>query len=129
MQQPNKDTDGTRKEEPLHDDNTSKMPDDGTPQSTEDVVRGGVGQGMNAFSDLVNNNLIAFRYGTVATVTLLTAYGIANTPLFFRYRSVAEIPGKRGYSPQYRMVVSISHSHSNICIPALQPTFLQEENV
>jgi hypothetical protein len=65
-----------------------------TPETTEDAVRSSVGQGMHAVSNVVNNNLVAFRYGTVATVTLLTAYGLANTPLFFRYKSVAEIPGK-----------------------------------
>jgi hypothetical protein len=51
------------------------------------------GKAMTGFSDLVNENLIAFRYGTVATVTLLTAYGLANTPLFFRYKTARDIPG------------------------------------
>ena len=62
-------------------------------QSTESIIRESVGTGMLTISDLVNKNLVAFRYGTVATVTLLTAYGLANTPLFFRYKTVAEIPG------------------------------------
>ena len=57
------------------------------------------GKGLSSFSDFVNDNLIAFRYGTFATVTLLTAYGLSQTPLFFRYRTVSEIPksyfGKR----------------------------------
>ena len=72
-------------------DFTTRTPES---NSTEDVVRSSLGQGMSAVSDVVNDNLIAFRYGTVATVTLLTAYGLANTPLFFRYKSVAEIPGE-----------------------------------
>ncbi|CAB9508735.1 expressed unknown protein [Seminavis robusta] len=62
--------------------------------STETTVRNAVGQGMNAFSDAINNNLVAARYGTVATVTLLAAYGLSNTPLFFRYKSVADIPAR-----------------------------------
>lgn len=57
------------------------------------AVRESIGTGMVSASDFVNDNLIAFRYGTVATVTLLTAYGLANTPLFFYYKRVADIPG------------------------------------
>ena len=57
------------------------------------AVRENIGTGMVSVSDFVNDNLVAFRYGTLATVTLLTAYGLANTPLFFRYSSVADIPG------------------------------------
>jgi len=52
-----------------------------------------VGKGMNKFTALINDNIIAARYGVFATIALLTVYGIANTPLFFRYRTVAEIPG------------------------------------
>ena len=51
------------------------------------------GESMTTFSDFVNNNLIAVRSGTTATILLLTAYGVSNTPLFFRFRTVADIPG------------------------------------
>mmetsp|Transcript_13318 Transcript_13318/g.31125 ORF Transcript_13318/g.31125 Transcript_13318/m.31125 type:complete len:352 (-) Transcript_13318:742-1797(-) len=47
---------------------------------------------MDRFTALINDNMIAARYGVFATIAMLTAYGISNTPLFFRYRSVAEIP-------------------------------------
>jgi hypothetical protein len=56
-------------------------------------ARSVAGKAMTGFSDLVNENLIAFRYGTVASITLLTAYGLANTPLFFRYKTARDIPG------------------------------------
>ena len=63
------------------------------------IVGSTFGRGLSSFSDLVNDNLVVFRYGTFATVTLLTAYGLSQTPLFFRYRTVSEIPksyfGKR----------------------------------
>ena len=51
-----------------------------------------VGQALSSFSDIINQNLIIARYGTIATITLLTAYGLSQTPLFFRYKRVAEIP-------------------------------------
>uniref|UniRef100_A0A6V0ASV0 Uncharacterized protein n=1 Tax=Pseudo-nitzschia australis TaxID=44445 RepID=A0A6V0ASV0_9STRA len=51
-----------------------------------------VGGGMDRFTALINDNIIAARYGVFATIALLTVYGISNTPLFFRYRTVAEIP-------------------------------------
>jgi hypothetical protein len=51
-----------------------------------------VGSTSATFSDIVNDNLIAARYGAFATIGLLTVYGLAHTPLFFRYRTVADIP-------------------------------------
>lgn len=65
--------------------------DDGDDSSLN--ARSVAGKAMTGFSDLVNENLIAFRYGTVASITLLTAYGLANTPLFFRYKTARDIPG------------------------------------
>lgn len=56
-------------------------------------IRGALGNGMDRFSQLVNNNLIAARYGVFSAVTLLTVYGLSQTPLFFRYRTVADVPG------------------------------------
>jgi hypothetical protein len=53
-----------------------------------------VGWSMERFSNLVNENLIAARYGASASIFLLTAYGLSNTPLFFRFRTVSEIPGR-----------------------------------
>merc|ERR1712238_72042 len=51
-----------------------------------------VGESMNSFSALINDNIIIARYGIFASIALFTAYGISNTPLFFRYRTVSEIP-------------------------------------
>jgi hypothetical protein len=53
-----------------------------------------LGWSMEGFSNLINENLIAARYGASASIFLLTAYGLSNTPLFFRFRTVSEIPGR-----------------------------------
>ena len=50
------------------------------------------GQALARFSDFVNDNLIVFRYGTTATVVFLTAYGLSQTPIFFRFKKVVDIP-------------------------------------
>jgi hypothetical protein len=55
-------------------------------------VRRAVGTGMEKFTKVVNDNLIAARYGIFAGVTLLTVYGLSQTPLFFRYRTIADVP-------------------------------------
>lgn len=53
-----------------------------------------IGRRMGVVSDLVNDNLVAARYGTFAAIALVTAYGLSNTPLFFRFKTVQDIPGK-----------------------------------
>jgi hypothetical protein len=65
-----------------------------TTTTTTKSIRGVVGECMHSFTDLVNENLIAARYGAFAGVCLLTAYGLSNTPLFFRFRTISEVPGK-----------------------------------
>ena len=72
-----------------------------TTVGTEDLSKGDVGsrstlrdilgRGTTGFSDLINENLIVARYFTLSSVFLLGAYGVANTPLFYRYKSVADI--------------------------------------
>jgi hypothetical protein len=52
-----------------------------------------VGTAMDSVSDAINDNIVAARYATFASVALLSAYGLANTPLFFRFKTVSEIPG------------------------------------
>ena len=47
---------------------------------------------LSNITDLVNDNLIVVRYATFSTVLLLGAYGIANTPLFYRHKHVMDIP-------------------------------------
>jgi len=49
------------------------------------------GEMLGSFSDLINDNLIIARYGTIATVFLLTSYGISKTPVFHRYKKVKDI--------------------------------------
>jgi hypothetical protein len=51
-----------------------------------------IGNSLNAMTDIINNNIIAARYGAFASVALLTAYGISKTPIFFRYKRVSDIP-------------------------------------
>mmetsp|Transcript_42869 Transcript_42869/g.103687 ORF Transcript_42869/g.103687 Transcript_42869/m.103687 type:complete len:433 (-) Transcript_42869:754-2052(-) len=56
------------------------------------TIRSSVGDAMNTVSDLINDNLIAARFGVMASVVLLGAYGISNTPLFFRFRTIHDVP-------------------------------------
>ncbi|KAL3944224.1 MAG: hypothetical protein SGBAC_001721 [Bacillariaceae sp.] len=63
-----------------------------TSHSESATIRSSVGHAMHSVSDVINNNLIAVRSGVMATVVLLGAYGIYSTPLFFRFRTIHEIP-------------------------------------
>jgi len=47
---------------------------------------------MNVVSDFINNNQLEVRYGTIACIAILSAYGIYKMPLFFRFENVADIP-------------------------------------
>jgi hypothetical protein len=87
-------------------DVTAQMPD-----GSKTLPRSAVGQIMNDISAIVNDNLIAFRYGAVASISLLTAYGLSNTPLFFRFRNVAEIPSSFfvGRRRLYCRVIGVDH--------------------
>jgi hypothetical protein len=58
------------------------------------TLRGKMGETLSAISDVVNENLIVVRYATFSSVLLLGAYGVANTPLFYRYKHVMDIPQK-----------------------------------
>ena len=60
--------------------------------SSLDFRRDVVGKATVQFSDYINDNLILARYVAAATIGALTVYGISQTPLFFRYRTVADIP-------------------------------------
>lgn len=57
-------------------------------------VRSTIGYTMDYFTRFVNENLVAARAGAFAGIFLLTVYGVSQTPLFFRYRTVSEVPGK-----------------------------------
>ncbi len=56
------------------------------------TLRGKIGGTLSAISDVVNEHLIVVRYATFSTVLLMGAYGVANTPLFYRYKHVMDIP-------------------------------------
>lgn len=60
---------------------------------TKDSIRGVVGEGMHSFTEIVNENLVAARFCVSASLLLLSAYGLSNTPLFFRFRTISEVPG------------------------------------
>jgi hypothetical protein len=80
-----------------NDDRISFLPPstiDGNNDTADASLRGAVGDGMHVFTDLINDHLVAARFGVFAGVGLLTAYGLSNTPLFSRFRTVSEVPGK-----------------------------------
>lgn len=83
-------TDDVTPRDNQHDSATS--PGDDCSAPAEDVVRTTVGSSMHTLTDLVNDNLIAFRYATGSAVLLLGLYSISQTPLFFRYKSVLKLP-------------------------------------
>jgi hypothetical protein len=60
--------------------------------TTSKSLRQQLGSELAHISDVINNNLIVVRYATISTVLLLGVYGIANTPLFYRYKHVLDIP-------------------------------------
>lgn len=51
-----------------------------------------IGQPLASVSDQINENLVIARYMIFPVVGLMAAYGLSQTPLFFRYRTVSEIP-------------------------------------
>ncbi|GKY99405.1 hypothetical protein MPSEU_000895200 [Mayamaea pseudoterrestris] len=53
-----------------------------------------LGTGTSRLSDFINEHLKAVRLAASASIFLITAYGIAHSPVFFRYRTVAELPSK-----------------------------------
>ena len=55
-------------------------------------VRHQIGKQLSSITDIINDNLILVRYTTISTVLLLGVYGVANTPLFYRYKHVFDIP-------------------------------------
>ncbi len=69
---------------------TSFEKDDGN--NKKSGLRHNVGNYINAVTNVINDNIIAARYGTMASIVLLTVYGITKTPLFLRYQKVSDIP-------------------------------------
>ena len=61
-------------------------------KNTTLTIKQQCGKQLSNITDLINDNLIVVRYATFSTVLLLGAYGIANTPLFYRHKNVMDIP-------------------------------------
>ena len=61
-------------------------------KNTTLTIKQQCGKQLSNITDLINDNLIVVRYATFSTVLLLGAYGIANTPLFYRHKRVLDIP-------------------------------------
>jgi endonuclease YncB( thermonuclease family) len=79
-------------------------------------LRSVLGAGTSRFSDFINDNIIAARYGAIASIAVLSAYAISQTPLFFRYRTVAEIPSHLFKRRKYitgRLMVCNSKNNNN----------------
>jgi len=75
--------------------NTQQLEQNSGSNQDSSSIRHVIGDQVHQATEVVNDNLIAARFGVFASVTLLTAYGLSHTPLFFRYRTVSELPGKR----------------------------------
>jgi hypothetical protein len=69
--------------------NQQQVPTTGT-----STWRQSIGSSISQASDLINDNLLLARYTAYTTVTLLLVYGLAQSPLFFRYRTVSELPSR-----------------------------------
>ena len=78
-----------------HNQNTGNIHIPTTPTSsnmTTIEIRQKFGNALSTISDTINSNLIIVRYVTISSVLLLGAYGVVNTPLFFRYKRISELP-------------------------------------
>lgn len=86
-------TDHPKKEEPKENRyNHSNLPVSYDNKDVPISWRQTIGNTINSATDVINENLMVARYTAIASITLLTCYGISKTPLFFRYKRVSEIP-------------------------------------
>lgn len=83
------DPDASTLQSTANDESRSALAD--KPRMTESW-RQVAGKQMQSVSDTINDNLVAARYASFASIALLSAYGLANTPLFFRFKTVSDIP-------------------------------------
>lgn len=93
--------------DPIHYDTASSHHSE-----THNTPPSSFGTTLAKLSDSMNENLIVARYTTMAAVGILAVYGLAHTPLFFRYRTVAEIPATyftRRRTIHCRLVKPLSH--------------------
>jgi hypothetical protein len=56
------------------------------------TMRQQVGQALGFISNTINQNIITARYATIFSITALTVWGVSTSPLFFRFRRIADIP-------------------------------------
>jgi hypothetical protein len=77
-----------------NDNDGATMSSDSGSTDGKRTLRSQLGTIVSDVSDSINNNLIMARYGIVGSITILTLYGLSQTPLFFRYRTLSEIPEK-----------------------------------
>lgn len=89
------------------------------------TIRLALGAGTARFSDFINENVIAARYGAMASIGMLGAYAIAQTPLFFRYKTVSEIPSaffrRRKHISGRLMVCNNNSNHSTASTDIYEP--------
>lgn len=55
-------------------------------------LRSQIGGSVSLLTDFIEDNIIVARIAGKTSVFLLTAYGLYKTPIFFRYKRVADIP-------------------------------------
>ena len=144
------DNDADVKEEPGDNNNISSSHatndmDTVSSDNKNTTIRQQMGKQLSNITDLVNDNLIVVRYATFSTVLLLGAYGIANTPLFYRYKHVMDIPissfTKRKYlhgrivgvaersNGMRRSSISTSSSSSSNGLASLLSSSLQRDTI
>ena len=71
--------------------------DSAAESSSSSTVRSVTGNASIEISRLINENLIVARYVAFLSVSSLGIYAFTQTPLFFRYRNVADIPSHYFY--------------------------------
>lgn len=102
---------------------SASNPSDISTSASTGSFRAWVGDSMARSSTFINENKIAARYGVLATVGVLGAYAISQTPLFFRYRNVAEIPSSffrnRRRTLTGRLMICNHHSESSPHVPSV----------
>jgi hypothetical protein len=62
------------------------------PETQQSSIRETISSTMCKISDIINDNLILVRYATLSSVLLLSAYSMSQSPLFYRYRKIQDIP-------------------------------------
>ena len=75
-----------------HQDTNNNTKNNNVSSSSPSSLRHQIGNQFSKTTDIINDNIIIARYATISTVVLLGVYGVANTPLFYRYKHILDIP-------------------------------------